>query len=171
MFIDFNTHFRKLPLSADRWTGAPQLRPGPRSASGSAWRGSDPDATPDNEIPQAGAMRVMQMKINNRCKVNIFKATYLYIICCIIDCLCTAISWVSHVPRPCSGPGFDSRPGSLCCVSLSCPVSCHPLQLCYQWSHKVQKKSPTLPTMQLQALSNITGGHLSDYKPFSSGAL
>ena len=24
----------------------------------------------------------------------------------------------SHVPRLCSGPGFDSRPGSLCCVSL-----------------------------------------------------
>ena len=39
----------------------------------------------------------------------------------------------THVPRLCSGPGFDSRPGSLCCVSLplSYPVSCLSLHLYY----------------------------------------
>ena len=41
------------------------------------------------------------------------------------------VSQVSHVLRLCSGPGFDSRPGSLCCVSLPLchPVSCHYFQL------------------------------------------
>ena len=45
-----------------------------------------------------------------------------------------SVARATHVPRLCSGPGFDSRPGSLCCVSLpvSYPVSCLSLQLYYQ---------------------------------------
>ena len=42
-------------------------------------------------------------------------------------CLAHLVERAPHVPRLCSGPGFDSRPGSLCCVSLplSLPLSCH----------------------------------------------
>ena len=41
-------------------------------------------------------------------------------------CLAQLVARATHVPRFCSGPGFDSRPGSPCCVSLplSHPVSC-----------------------------------------------
>ena len=41
-----------------------------------------------------------------------------------------SVARATHVPRLCNGPGFDSRPGSLCCVSLpiSYPVSCPTLQ-------------------------------------------
>ena len=41
--------------------------------------------------------------------------------------LAQLVERVSHVPRLCSGPGFDSQPGFLCCVSLplSLPFSSH----------------------------------------------
>ena len=45
-----------------------------------------------------------------------------------------SVARTTHVPRLYSRPGFDSRPRSLCCVSLpvSYPVSCPILQLYYQ---------------------------------------
>ena len=45
--------------------------------------------------------------------------------------LARSVARAPHVPRLCSRPGFDSWPGSLCCVALplSYPVSCHTLQL------------------------------------------
>ena len=53
-----------------------------------------------------------------------------------------SVARATHVPRLCSGPGFDSRPGSLCCVSLpvSYPVSCLTLQLYYQIKPEKAKK-------------------------------
>ena len=61
---------------------------------------------------------------------------------------------------PCSGPGFDSRPRSLCCVLLSlCFLSY--LQLYCQWSHKRPKntfKKKTIVTL------NHKQWHLSGLK-------
>ena len=37
--------------------------------------------------------------------------------------LAQLVECAPHVPRLCSGPGFDSRPGSLCCVSLPLSLS------------------------------------------------
>ena len=37
-----------------------------------------------------------------------------------------------HVLSLCSGPRFDSRPGSLCCVSLPLSRSLFPVKLIYQ---------------------------------------
>ena len=61
---------------------------------------------------------------------------------CSVRCLAQWVERTSHVPRLCSGPGFDSQPGSLCCLSL--PLSLAPcflsyLQLFYQKRPKKQK--------------------------------
>ena len=45
-----------------------------------------------------------------------------------ISRLAWLVAGTTHVPRLCSGPGFDSRPRLFCCVSLSYPVSCHSLK-------------------------------------------
>ena len=39
------------------------------------------------------------------------------------------VEWASHVLRLCSGPGFDSRPGSLCCMSLPLSLTLFPVTL------------------------------------------
>ena len=38
---------------------------------------------------------------------------------CALGCrLAQLVERASHLLRPCSGPGFNSQPGSLCCLSL-----------------------------------------------------
>ena len=50
LLIALNTPFKNLPLTGDRWTGAPQLRTVHRSASGDAGSCSHPHAAADAEI-------------------------------------------------------------------------------------------------------------------------
>ena len=63
----------------------------------------------------------------------------------ILRChLARLVVCATHVLRLCSGPGFDSRPGSFCCVSLplSYPVSCHTVQLsCLSMKPEKAKKN------------------------------
>ena len=75
----------------------------------------------------------------------------------------------THVPRLCSGPGFDSRPGSLCCVSLpvSYPVSCLTLQLHYQIkpekAKKILKKKKNHTVFILTDIATVTWFTISSF--------